>query len=139
MRYVSFETKDGLPKFWRHGGGDSHICDLSDGEWLDLSDVAEDHGVGLRPGRGPCRTSRDYAVCRGSACCPRSPGPVKVLCVGVNYPDRNSEYKDGSGAPTYMSLVPPLYFRVQRHRREPRPPPRNRAVGLRGRDRHRHR
>ena len=32
--------------------------------------------------------------------------PGKILCVGVNYPDRNSEYKDGSGAPTYMSLFP---------------------------------
>ena len=25
--------------------------------------------------------------------------PGKILCVGVNYPDRNAEYKDGSGAP----------------------------------------
>jgi 2-keto-4-pentenoate hydratase/2-oxohepta-3-ene-1,7-dioic acid hydratase in catechol pathway len=32
------------------------------------------------------------------------PKPEKIICVGVNYPDRNSEYKDGSGAPQYMSL-----------------------------------
>jgi 2-keto-4-pentenoate hydratase/2-oxohepta-3-ene-1,7-dioic acid hydratase in catechol pathway len=30
--------------------------------------------------------------------------PGKILCVGVNYPDRNAEYKDGSGAPPYPSL-----------------------------------
>ena len=32
--------------------------------------------------------------------------PEKILCVGVNFPDRNAEYKDGSEAPPYMSLFP---------------------------------
>ena len=41
MRYVSFETSQGLPKFGAMVGED-HICDLSEGDWLDLSDVAED-------------------------------------------------------------------------------------------------
>jgi 2-keto-4-pentenoate hydratase/2-oxohepta-3-ene-1,7-dioic acid hydratase in catechol pathway len=30
--------------------------------------------------------------------------PAKILCVGVNYVDRNAEYKDGSEAPKYPSL-----------------------------------
>ena len=30
--------------------------------------------------------------------------PEKIICVGVNYPDRNAEYKDGKAAPTYPSL-----------------------------------
>ena len=30
--------------------------------------------------------------------------PEKILCVGVNYPERNAEYKDGSDAPPYPSL-----------------------------------
>ncbi len=30
--------------------------------------------------------------------------PAKIFCVGVNYMDRNAEYKDGSGAPKYPSL-----------------------------------
>jgi 2-keto-4-pentenoate hydratase/2-oxohepta-3-ene-1,7-dioic acid hydratase in catechol pathway len=34
------------------------------------------------------------------------PGPEKILCVGVNFPDRNAEYKDGQEAPPYMSLFP---------------------------------
>jgi 2-keto-4-pentenoate hydratase/2-oxohepta-3-ene-1,7-dioic acid hydratase in catechol pathway len=29
---------------------------------------------------------------------------AKILCVGVNYPERNAEYKDGSEAPKYPSL-----------------------------------
>jgi 2-keto-4-pentenoate hydratase/2-oxohepta-3-ene-1,7-dioic acid hydratase in catechol pathway len=34
------------------------------------------------------------------------PQPEKILCVGVNFPDRNAEYKDGSESPPYMSLFP---------------------------------
>lgn len=34
------------------------------------------------------------------------PNPEKILCVGVNYPARNEEYKDGQAAPKYMSLFP---------------------------------
>ena len=32
------------------------------------------------------------------------PRPEKIICVGVNYPDRNEEYKDGQSAPKNMSL-----------------------------------
>ncbi|MCB1338401.1 MAG: fumarylacetoacetate hydrolase family protein [Maritimibacter sp.] len=32
------------------------------------------------------------------------PRPEKILCVGVNYPDRNAEYKDGQDAPPNPSL-----------------------------------
>ncbi|WP_027256668.1 fumarylacetoacetate hydrolase family protein [Leisingera aquimarina] len=34
------------------------------------------------------------------------PNPEKILCVGVNFPDRNAEYKDGSSLPKHMSLFP---------------------------------
>lgn len=32
------------------------------------------------------------------------PAPQKIICVGVNYPDRNAEYKDGQEAPPNPSL-----------------------------------
>ncbi|WP_322417323.1 fumarylacetoacetate hydrolase family protein [Mesorhizobium huakuii] len=32
------------------------------------------------------------------------PSPEKIICVGVNYPDRNEEYKDGQAAPANPSL-----------------------------------
>ena len=32
------------------------------------------------------------------------PNPEKIICVGVNFPDRNEEYKDGKDAPPNMSL-----------------------------------
>lgn len=34
------------------------------------------------------------------------PGPEKIICVGVNFPDRNAEYKDGTAQPKHMSLFP---------------------------------
>jgi 2-keto-4-pentenoate hydratase/2-oxohepta-3-ene-1,7-dioic acid hydratase in catechol pathway len=38
------------------------------------------------------------------------PSPEKIICVGVNYPDRNAEYKDGQEAP----LNPSLFVRFAR-------------------------
>src|SRR6185503_20134354 len=32
------------------------------------------------------------------------PNPEKIICVGVNYANRNEEYKDGSERPKYPSL-----------------------------------
>ena len=32
------------------------------------------------------------------------PSPGKIICVGVNFPDRNAEYKDGHSAPANPSL-----------------------------------
>jgi len=102
MRYVSFETKEGLPKFGAMVGED-HICDLSDGEWLDLSDVAED--VAWDALAQAVSDRKDYAVADVRMLPPLT-RPGKLICVGVNFPDRNSEYKDGSAAPEYMSLFP---------------------------------
>lgn len=34
------------------------------------------------------------------------PDPEKIICVGVNFPDRNAEYRDGQDAPPNMSLFP---------------------------------
>lgn len=34
------------------------------------------------------------------------PDAEKIICVGVNYPDRNEEYKDGQAAPANPSLFP---------------------------------
>ncbi|WP_019936631.1 fumarylacetoacetate hydrolase family protein [Bordetella sp. FB-8] len=37
---------------------------------------------------------------------PPIPVPGKIICVGVNYGNRNEEYKDGSVAPSYPSVFP---------------------------------
>jgi 5-carboxymethyl-2-hydroxymuconate isomerase len=35
---------------------------------------------------------------------PTIPNPEKIICIGVNYADRNEEYADGSGRPHYPSV-----------------------------------
>ncbi|MBT8079648.1 MAG: fumarylacetoacetate hydrolase family protein [Gammaproteobacteria bacterium] len=35
---------------------------------------------------------------------PTIPNPEKIICIGVNYSNRNEEYRDGSDAPKYPSV-----------------------------------
>jgi len=35
---------------------------------------------------------------------PTIPNPQKIICIGVNYANRNAEYKDGSAPPKYPSV-----------------------------------
>ena len=43
-----------------------------------------------------------------SNCCRRWSAPEKILCIGVNYANRNEEYKDNSDLPKY----PSMFFRT---------------------------
>jgi 2-keto-4-pentenoate hydratase/2-oxohepta-3-ene-1,7-dioic acid hydratase in catechol pathway len=47
--------------------------------------------------------SADYAVGQ-VVLLPPVPAPEKLWCIGVNYKDRNAEYKDNSALPKYPSL-----------------------------------
>jgi 2-keto-4-pentenoate hydratase/2-oxohepta-3-ene-1,7-dioic acid hydratase in catechol pathway len=49
------------------------------------------------------RHSQDHAL-DAITWLPPIPQPEKIICIGVNYPDRNAEYKDGSDAPKYPSM-----------------------------------
>jgi 2-keto-4-pentenoate hydratase/2-oxohepta-3-ene-1,7-dioic acid hydratase in catechol pathway len=49
------------------------------------------------------RSSPDTAL-DGIIWQPPIPAPEKIICIGVNYPDRNAEYKDGQDAPKYPSM-----------------------------------
>ena len=49
------------------------------------------------------RHSPDHAI-DAITWLPPIPAPEKIICIGVNYPDRNAEYKDGQDAPKYPSL-----------------------------------
>ncbi|MEM7439387.1 MAG: fumarylacetoacetate hydrolase family protein [Pseudomonadota bacterium] len=87
--------------------------------------VADDGVIALSPDFPHWRTLRDVVAADGLAQLENAadgrpvthqngtftwdipvPDPEKIICVGVNYPDRNAEYKDGSEAPKHMSLFP---------------------------------
>ena len=58
--------------------------------------------------------------------------PGKIICVGVNFPDRNAEYKDGSAAPKYMSLFPRFSSSFTAHQRPLIRPPENHSLDYEG-------
>ncbi len=60
------------------------------------------------------------------------PNAQRILCVGVNFPDRNAEYKDGSDRPKYMSLFPRFASGFTGHGRPLIRPPENHSLDYEG-------
>ncbi|SMY09337.1 fumarylacetoacetate hydrolase family protein [Flavimaricola marinus] len=60
------------------------------------------------------------------------PNAQRILCVGVNFPDRNAEYKDGSAQPKYMSLFPRFASGFTGHDRPLIRPPENHTLDYEG-------
>ncbi|MFK7858347.1 MAG: fumarylacetoacetate hydrolase family protein [Granulosicoccus sp.] len=69
-------------------------------QWPSLRDVIRDNGFAELEAKA---TNLDVTHTEFSFDIP-VPNPEKIICVGVNFPDRNAEYKDGKDAPPNMSL-----------------------------------
>nr|WP_312860446.1 fumarylacetoacetate hydrolase family protein [Mesorhizobium sediminum] len=84
---------------------DDGIVDLSTryGErWPSFREVIEDSAL-ARLAEEAAILPADYALAEITYEIP-IPAPEKIICVGVNFPDRNAEYKDGQDAPPNPSL-----------------------------------
>src|SRR3978361_720039 len=84
---------------------DAGVVDLSARFAKDYPTLREVIAAGALPKRAheAAKHSPDYAL--GTvAWLPPIPAPEKIICIGVNYPDRNAEYKDGQDAPKYPSM-----------------------------------
>lgn len=84
---------------------DEGLIDLTDlAGYADLQAVVVDGAlekvIALAEGRAPTFAADEVEFLIPIA------RPEKILCVGVNFPDRNAEYKDGSAQPKHMSLFP---------------------------------
>jgi 2-keto-4-pentenoate hydratase/2-oxohepta-3-ene-1,7-dioic acid hydratase in catechol pathway len=104
-RFAAF-LHDGATRFGRVT--DAGVIDLTDdfpqfarlqdavvaGAWTDLARAAEGRAAEGRTAV-PVNTVT-YLIPLAS--------PEKIICVGVNFPDRNAEYKDGQAAPERPSL-----------------------------------
>lgn len=101
MKFISFEH-DGVASFG--AVTESGVIDLG-----------ARHGA-LRDLRGAIRAARlgelaaeadgadaNYAI-SDIELLPTIPNPEKIICIGVNYANRNEEYKDGSEPPKYPSV-----------------------------------
>jgi 2-keto-4-pentenoate hydratase/2-oxohepta-3-ene-1,7-dioic acid hydratase in catechol pathway len=71
-------------------------------KWPTLREVIE-AGALVRLGEEVATLAPDFAEADITYEIP-IPAPEKIICVGVNYPDRNEEYKDGQAAPGNPSL-----------------------------------
>ena len=94
-------------------GGKTGYGAVVDGGIVDLSTRFENEYPTLREAiaagaltklaEEAARRSPDHAL-EAVAFLPPIPSPEKIICIGVNYPDRNAEYKDGEAAPKYPSM-----------------------------------
>ncbi len=95
--------RNGKPRYGlaKEGG----VVDLSarlGNKWPTVRDVIEAGALKELFHEGQ-RHATDFAVEEVAFDIP-VPNPEKIICVGVNFPDRNEEYKDGQEAPKNMSL-----------------------------------
>jgi 2-keto-4-pentenoate hydratase/2-oxohepta-3-ene-1,7-dioic acid hydratase in catechol pathway len=84
---------------------DGGIVDLSAryaGDYPTLREVIA-AGALMRLADDAAKLSPDFAL-SAITWLPPIPAPEKIICIGVNYPDRNEEYKDGQAAPKYPSM-----------------------------------
>ncbi len=98
---------------WRKDGAESYGVVRPDGTLVDLGNALGPSCPDLKSllAAGALDQARRTAETAPSAgrvgevqLLPPIPNPGRILCVGVNYPKRNAEYKDGSEAPRYPSL-----------------------------------
>src|SRR3984885_2216153 len=84
---------------------DSGIVDLSARFGKDYPTLREVIAAGslTKLGEDAAKRSPDHAL-DAVIWQPPIPAPEKIICIGVNYPDRNAEYKDGQDAPKYPSM-----------------------------------
>lgn len=86
---------------------DGGIVDLSarhEARWPTLQQVVDEHAFAALQ-ENAARLSPDLSLDEIRFTIP-SLVPEKIICVGVNFPDRNAEYKDGKEAPANPSLFP---------------------------------
>jgi len=109
---------------------DSGMIPLNDAfpQWPTLLDVIQADGLGAleQAASGKTATHTEYEF---EMVLPNAP---RILCVGVNFPDRNEEYKDGSEQPKYMSLFPRFASGFTGHNHPLIRPPENETLDYEG-------
>ncbi len=84
---------------------DDGVVDLSarfSGRWPTLREAIAEGALPILSDAGAAGAP-DFALADATLL-PPIPAPEKIICIGVNYPDRNEEYKDGQAAPKYPSM-----------------------------------
>jgi len=101
MRFLSFERK-GLASYG--AVRDSGVVDLGarHPELPDLREVIRAERLGELASEAAAAHA-DFSL-TDVVYLPPITNPEKIICIGVNYADRNAEYKDGTAPPKYPSV-----------------------------------
>ena len=97
-----------IAKLRRRGG--AVWAAITEGGAIDLTAALDGGSIRDHLDAGSLRRLSDYAdraphiAMEEVTYAPLLPDPEKIICVGVNYRNRNEEYRDGSGLPEYPSL-----------------------------------
>lgn len=101
MNFATF-TADGVQHYGAVAEGGMIVLSSDFPQWATLRDVVEHSGFGALATAAEGRAvTHAHGEFRWDI---PVPNPEKIICVGVNFPDRNAEYKDGKEAPPNMSL-----------------------------------
>lgn len=132
MKLISFERADGGHGFGAVADNGVGVIDLGARLGPDIGDLRrllEVDGVERArrvaqqvAGRAAGAAAGDIALDELRFDCPIRQ-PEKVICIGVNYADRNEEYKDGGAAPSYPSVFLRFARSFVGHERPIRRPP----------------
>ncbi|MEM7708145.1 MAG: fumarylacetoacetate hydrolase family protein [Pseudomonadota bacterium] len=97
-------------------------------QWPTLYDAVAEGGlaqlIDAANGSGPTHTDFVWEMVL--------PNAPRILCVGVNFPDRNAEYQDGSAQPKFMSLFPRFASGFTGHNRPLVRPPESHTLDYEG-------
>ncbi len=101
MRFLSF-AKDGNPSFGAITDGGVVDLGAAHPELPDLRSAIREDKLG-ELAAAAANAEPDFALA-DIEFLPTIPNPEKIICIGVNYANRNEEYKDGTAPPKYPSV-----------------------------------
>jgi 2-keto-4-pentenoate hydratase/2-oxohepta-3-ene-1,7-dioic acid hydratase in catechol pathway len=102
MRLLSFAVGDYVSYGAVNGGGIVDLGRLLGEQYPTLGAVLR--GGDLHRAMSLGGTSKPTISLAEIRYLPTVTDPEKIVCIGINYPDRNAEYKDGAEAPKYPSV-----------------------------------
>ncbi|MEM7547090.1 MAG: fumarylacetoacetate hydrolase family protein [Pseudomonadota bacterium] len=127
---MRFSTYSADGRTYYGAATDAGMIALNDAfpEWPTLLDAVQADGLGAlteaATGKPVTHTVFEFEMVL--------PNAPRILCVGVNFPDRNAEYKDGSALPEYMSLFPRFASGFTGHGQPLIRPPENHTLDYEG-------
>ena len=127
MKFATFRS-DGKSHYGLVAEGGMIALDEMFPQWPTLLDVVRDNALSelakVAEDKEVTHTEFEFEMVL--------PNAPRILCVGVNFPDRNAEYKDGSEQPKYMSLFPRFASGFTGHNRPLIRPPESHQLDYEG-------